>query len=99
MIIYEVNLSVSKSIFDNFKEWLKIHTELMLTFPGFTKFFVYNVSSNDKNKTNLCVHYYIKSEFYLEKYFVNHAESMKQEGLGLFQGKFTSNRRILTLWD
>ena len=99
MIIYEVNLSVSKSISCKFKKWLNTHAESMLIFPGFTKFLMYNVSSNNKNKINLCVHYYIKSEFYLEEYLTNNANKMRKEGLNLFKNKFTANRRILTLCD
>ena len=99
MIIYEVNLSVSKSISCRFEKWLNSHAKSMLIFPGFTKFVMYNVSSNNKNKINLCIHYYIKSESYLEEYLINNADKMRKEGLDLFKNKFTSNRRILTLWD
>ena len=99
MIIYEVNLSVSKSISCRFKKWLDSHAKSMLIFPGFTKFVMYNVSSNNKNKINLCVHYYIKSEPFLEEYLTNNADNMRKEGLDLFKNKFTANRRILTLCD
>ena len=99
MIIYEVNLSVSKSIFCRFKKWLNSHAESMLNFPGFIKFVMYNVSSNNKNKINLCVHYYIKSESCLEEYLTNNANKMRKEGLDLFENKFTADRRILTLCD
>ena len=71
----------------------------MLIFPGFTKFVMYNICSNNKNKIDLCIHYYIKSEFDLEEYLMNHADKMRQEGLDLFKNQFSANRRILTLWD
>ena len=99
MIIYEVNLSISKTIKDSFKVWLKDHAESMITFPGFLKFFIYEISSKEQNTFNLCVHYYIESEFYLENYFSNYAEKMRQEGINLFNDKFTATRRILTLCD
>ena len=98
MIIYEVNLLVSKSILSEFKNWLNNHAKSMIELAGFKKFYIYDIkSSNDKN--NFCVHYYIESEFYLEKYFVNNADKMKQEGLDLFGNNFSANRRILTSWD
>ena len=99
MIIYEVNLSISKAIKDSFKVWLKDHAESMITFPGFLRFFIYEISSKEQNTFNLCVHYYIESEFYLEKYFINNADKMRQEGLNLFGNNFSATRRILSLWD
>ena len=99
MIIYEVNLSISNTIKDNFKEWLKKHAELMITFPGFLKFSIYELSSEDKNKFNLCVHYNIKSEFYFENYLTNHSVEMQDEAIDLFGKQFTATRRILKLCD
>jgi len=99
MIIYEVNLSISKAIENNFKKWLKNHAKLMLDFPGFLKFFIYEVQSEDTDVFNLSVHYYIKSESYLENYFTNYAEKMRQEGINLFNNEFTATRRVLTLCD
>ena len=98
MIIYEVNLLVSESILVDFKKWLNLHAEDMVKLPGFKKFIIYDIkSSNDKN--NFCVHYYIESEFYLEKYFINNADKMRQEGLNIFGNNFSTTRRILSIWD
>ena len=95
MIIYEVNLSISNNILDKFKKWLKNHIKSMLTFSGFEKSYIYNISSDDKNKTLLCIHYYVDSLDSLEGYFINYSEEMRKEGLDVFGSQFEASRRIL----
>ena len=60
MIIYEVNLSISKTIYKDFEKWLSIHIDKMLTFDGFNDYRIYNISSGDIDNKLLCVHYYLQ---------------------------------------
>ncbi|MBI45707.1 MAG: hypothetical protein CMG66_06065 [Candidatus Marinimicrobia bacterium] len=97
MIVYEVNLSVNGSIYDEYRKWLKNHIEKMLTFKGFYKYKMYTVSSDCLNQKEICIHYYIESLEDLEYYFDNYAEKMRLEGIELFKNNFSASRRILSV--
>jgi hypothetical protein len=97
MIIYEVNLTISNTIYKDFQKWLNVHIEKMLTFKGFNKYKIYNVSSDDVDSKLLCVHYYIQTMNDLNNYFKNYSEIMKKECLDKFGNNFNASRRILSL--
>ena len=96
MIIYEVNLLVHNSIYNDYIKGLKKHITKMLTFKGFHKHQLYKITSKDLNETKLCVHYYINSLEDLEYYFDKYAERMKADGIKLFGKKINASRRILS---
>jgi len=99
MIVYEVNLSINHSIYDEYRKWLKNHIDKMLTFQGFCKCRLYKVSSNDSNLTKLSIHYYIDSLEDLEYYFTNHAEEIRLDGFKLFGDNFSASRRVLSILE
>ena len=68
----------------------------MLTFDGFVKYKMYNVSSDDIDNTLLCVHYYVQAMNDLNNYLNNYSENMRTEGLNKFGNKYTVSRRILS---
>ena len=96
MIIYEVNLSISKTIYKDFEKWLSIHIDKMLTFDGFNEYRIYNISSGDIDNKLLCVHYYVQTRKDLNNYFKNYSKSMKKNGLDKFGDNYTASRRILS---
>ena len=99
MIVYEVNLSINHSIYDEYKKWLKDHIDKMLTFQGFFKYHLYKVSFNDSNSIKLSIHYYVDSLKDLEYYFTNHAEKMRLDGFKVFGDNFSASRRVLSILE
>lgn len=98
MVIYEVNLVVDNQIATSFAEWLGIHIEDMLCLPCFESADWYEQEVKDQSdKKFWTVHYRAKSREFLQDYFDNYAVKMRGDGLRLFEGKFTAERRILSL--
>jgi len=94
MIIYEVNLEIDQSIYADYIPWLDQHIQDILSLPGFTKaLLVQDQDSNNK----ISVQYYLESETSLDNYLKNHAPQMRADGINKFQGKFTTNRRVLKI--
>ena len=96
MIIYEVNLTINKDIFDNYKAWLIPHVKHMLTFPGFkqTTFFYEQLTSDENDSEKLTVQYEIDIMDNLTNYLENHAHHMREDGLKKFPKQFSATRRI-----
>lgn len=98
MIIYEVNLSIDKSIYMQYMQWLKPHVTQMLSCPGFESAALYE-SKDLTAKTEsheLTIHYQVKDEIALMHYLKEFAPKLQAEGKELFGDKFTATRRILT---
>lgn len=94
MIIYEVNLFVDNAVAEAFATWLRGHIQEMLAFEGFEGATWYML---DPEGGQQCwsTHYHVTNWQYLNAYFENHAEAMRQDGLDRFGGSFTANRRVL----
>lgn len=100
MVIYEVNLSIQRSIAQDYQLWLKKHIAEMLKIKGFKKACVFRRNPKYENSTNdenilLTVHYRIDHRENLERYFFNEAKVMRQEARDLFGNKFSATRRVL----
>lgn len=97
MVIYEVNLTISNEIFNDFYNWLIKHIELMLQFQGFRKATISKEKLDEANvkTTKLTVHYILDSEQDLDNYLKTHAPAMREEGRKIFGDKFSAFRRIL----
>lgn len=95
MIIYEVNLTVNSSVAGQYEKWLTEHIREMLSFEGFISAEWFEVEGSESNKSVWSIHYRLKNRECLEKYFLAHAQRMRQEGLRRFAGKFSAHRRIL----
>ena len=88
MIIYEVSINVNLEILKEYTEWLKIHIDQMLAFPGFK-------SCSLLNKDNLFrVLYYIESKNDYENYVNKFASKMRNDGIEKFRNKFTIERNL-----
>ena len=100
MIIYEVNLSIDEDIYPQFQLWLKKHATEMLQFPGFIKA---SILKREKDKIfqqeELTVQYQLENRADLQRYFVEFALGMREEGIKLFNNKFSAERRIFEVQD
>jgi hypothetical protein len=96
MIVYEVNLTVDADIADEYAAWLDSHIQEILTIDGFTAAEWFDVEAEGE-QSHWCVHYYLHDRASLERYFANHAERMRADGLNRFGGRFSASRRILAL--
>ncbi|STX41142.1 Uncharacterised protein [Legionella donaldsonii] len=96
MVVYEVNLSIDKDIFKEYKDWLDEHIQEMLKFPGFINATVMYQSmdgDNSDNQKHLTVQYQLESAEDLQHYFKEHAPKMRGDGVKRFSGRFTATRR------
>jgi len=94
MVIYEVNLLISKNIYNSFKLWLNSHIEKMMKFLGFNKYKLFQVNNNEAN-FEICIHFYIKNAKFLENYLLNYSQQMRNEAINKFGSSFKVKRRIL----
>jgi quinol monooxygenase YgiN len=95
MVIYEVNLTVQKSIGTEYLEWLREHIEQILKIDGFIGARLFEEPQDTESELRFVVHYVLGNHEDLEHYFAHHAEAMRRDGLERFPGQFTATRRIL----
>lgn len=97
MILYEVNLSIDREIFTDYKSWLDEHILQMLEFPGFLNATILNEtmdSNNSDEQAHLTVQYQLESAEDLQTYFDEYAAKMRDDGVSRFEGRFSATRRI-----
>lgn len=94
MVIYEVNVVVQPEIAEEYPPWLYAHVEAMLTLPGFVAGTVLR-EEYEGTEQRFVVHYRVESRQALERYFSEHAERMRSDGLRRFGNKMSATRRIL----
>ncbi len=97
MVVYEVNLSIDREIFADYKAWLDDHILQMLEFPGFLNATILNQtmdSNNSDEQAHLTVQYQLESAEDLQTYFDEHAAKMRGDGVSRFEGRFSATRRI-----
>ena len=97
--VYEVNLAVNHQHADDFAKWLEPHIQEMLTFEGFISAQWFSRKPEDEQSdlkaTLWTIHYTLQDAAAFEMYLNTHASRMRAEGMSLFQGAFTANRRLL----
>lgn len=91
MVLYEVNIKVDSSIFQEYMSWLKLHLLEMLKIDGFKT--ARNFIDIDSNE--VVVHYEIESEEKLENYFNKQAAAMRKGTIDKFGDKIAITRRVL----
>ncbi len=96
MIIYEVNLKVRESIRPAWLEWLQVHVEEMLDFPGFEGAEILAEDPAEPGWRRYCVRYRVATRADLDRYLSEDAARMRAEGMRLFQGQFEASRRVLS---
>jgi len=97
MIIYEVNLTVSLDVAQEYRSWLRGHIQEMLQQDGFHAAKLYQRDNDEAGGNGECwsVHYFLDSRAALNHYLDNHAKLLREEGIKRFGGKFSANRRVL----
>ena len=97
MVIYEVNLTVQRTILVEYTHWLNEHIQQMLAIPGFQDAQLFkSIDQSDLREVLFVVHYQIESENALNHYFEHQAPEMRADGLRRFGSQFTATRRILS---
>jgi len=92
MVIYEVNLEINPSIYNDFVIWHQAHMAELIALPGFEKAVVYK---NQEEPTHLSVQYHLKSMDALDHYSTHHAPKLRAEAESKYPGQFKVSRRIL----
>jgi len=95
MVIYEVNVTIRNEIYDQYYAWLLKHIEKMLQFSGFKKAELGLIDQEQYEEKTIRINYSINSYDDLKNYLINHAPSMRAEGLEKFGDKFHATRRII----
>lgn len=95
MVIYEVNLTVNREIFNEYYFWLVEHVKEMLQFRGFMKVEIAQEKGADEHQAaKLIVQYSVNSEDDLNDYLQNHAAKMREGSIKKFGDKFSATRRV-----
>ena len=97
MVLYEVNLVVEAALTASYRPWLDEHIQEMLQFQGFegAKLWVEQVDEQD-DAMRYTVHYEITAMEDLERYFDQHSERMRGDGMKRFPTGVSAHRRIFT---
>lgn len=96
-IIYEVNLSIDVTIYQDYCVWLKKHIQEMLALPGFIKAIVLKPEIDQSEKQSIIIQYQLENREALTQYFSQFAPQMRASGLERFKEKFTAERRIFNI--
>ena len=100
MITYEVNITVSNSIMDDYISWLVPHVQDMLLMDGFVgATWSKEVRTSEPDRSILVVNYQVEDIDKLDNYFEHNAASMRNAIPEKFMGKFTIIRRVLEVLD
>ena len=98
MILYEVNLSISLDIFDDYLTWLEKHIKIMLRFSGFKKaILLKDIRTVQSENGHITVQYLVDNIESLNNYLDNHSQQMRDDGLRRFQGKFSASRKVFEI--
>lgn len=92
-VLYEVVISISPEIKDDYLSWLNPHVDEMLGFDGFKAAKIY-VNSEDENEIT-CL-YWLRDMQAMQAYLDGPAQEMRADGVKRFGEKISARRRILT---
>lgn len=100
MIIYEVNLMIDSEIYSQFQSWLSLHAKEMLGFPGFIQAIILKPETEQiSDQEIVTIHYQLNDRAALERYLVEFAPKMREQGLALFKNKFSAQRRVFEVQE
>ena len=97
MVEYEVTITISNDILDDYLKWLKLHIVEMLELDGFedAKYYLVDI----QGKQVVCVRYFVKSKEILEAYIKNVAPKMRNSSKDKFKERVEISRRVLIEGD
>ena len=98
-VIYEVNLSVSAHVLEEYVPWLEQHVEEMLSIDGFESAQLLKVCEPPEadDRVGFTVQYQLEDRCAMEDYLLNHADRMRQTGVDEFGQYVTATRRIFVV--
>ena len=96
MLIYEVRLRVDADVAEAYAAWLLAHVPDVLATGCFTRADVFDEPLDD-GAARLTTHYHAADAEAFARYERDHAPRLRAEGLARFAGRFTAERRVLTL--
>ena len=98
-VIYEVNLSVSADVLDEYVPWLQQHVEEMLAIDGFESAQLLKICEppESDDRVGFTVQYLLEDRCAMEDYLLHHAERMRQTGVDRFGEYVTATRRIFVV--
>ena len=104
MVVYEVNLQIHDTIWEDYISWLVEHIEGeqgMLSLPGFEKAIYCFPEHDDKVPyyRALTVCYWIYGMAHLQHYLKHKAPQVRAEGVARFGTLFSATRRIFRVED
>lgn len=97
IVVYEVNLTVDMAVQAEFRKWLRSHTRLMLTLPGFAGAKLFEAERGSAGATTIqyVVQYLLESRPALQNYLNEHAREMRKQTHLRFGDSVIAHRRIL----
>jgi Domain of unknown function (DUF4286) len=96
MILYEVRIAVDRDIAVDYRSWLELHIQEILTLPGF-EFAELLREEGSTEREIFVTHYWLRDRDALEGYLRDHAPRLRADGLQRFGGRFSADRRVLEL--
>ncbi len=93
-VVYEVRLVVDSDIAGEYDAWLEQHIAAMLRFDGFVDADVLEPETQSGDSVVRLVRYSVASREHLDRYFDEHAERMRAEGVERFGERFSATREI-----
>jgi DNA-directed RNA polymerase subunit L len=95
MVVYEVNLKILASVFDDYVNWLSHHVRDMLKLDGFQRAkYLSEHPSREDDSIKLTVQYEVDTIANLQNYLDNHSKHMRDDGINKFPDQFSATRRI-----
>lgn len=99
MLIYEVNLTIDRSIEGAYAAYLPGHIEEILALPGFTGALWFErdptMEGGLDGKCLWTIHYHLRDRNALEVYLRDHAPALREDAVRRFGNQFSATRRVL----
>jgi len=97
MIVYIVNLEVEAAIASEYLDWLRAHSDEMLTLSGFLGVEVFErlEPMAGPGRVEFSVHYRLRDREAFDAYLRDHAPRMREAGLRAFGNRVRARRGLL----
>ena len=95
LIVYQIDLELKPAIVDAYAAWLKEHVTEILALPGFLRAEVLEEPARATDDLRcFSVRFVLRDRDSLENYLREHAPRLRNQGAALFEGAFSSSRRV-----
>lgn len=95
MMIYEVNMVVEASRYDQLCSWLGDHVEEVLAYAQFLDAETYEMES-EEGRRGVSIHYFVAKPNTLERYLIEHAPRLRIKAQSELPFLLQMNQRVLT---